>query len=305
MNKSQIMHEVRRYIFMVIACILYAFSLECFLVPSEIVAGGISGLATVINRFVNLEVGIIIIILNIPILLICIKQMGIKFTVNCLITTLVLGFTTTLFAYADPIVKDDRIISAVFGGFIQGIAIGLFCKYRVSSGGTELLGRFMHNVLKFLSIPVFTAIFDGIIVITGAIVMKDVSNVFYALIVIFISSRMSDMILVGINQSKLCYIISDEAENIGEFLIHHSPRGVTKISGVGMYTKMEKGILMTVVKAHQVQELKEVVMALDPKAFVIVSQTYEVLGNGFKLIDKDEEDNIQKALIQTKTKDAN
>lgn len=305
MNKMTFKHEARRYTFMVIACVVYAFSFQCFLVPSNIVAGGISGLTIVVGKYVNLKLGTITLILNIPILLICLKQMGLKFTLNCLLTTFVLSRCIDLFSYVDPIIKDDRIINAVFGGFIQGIAIGLFCKYRVSSGGTELLGRFMHNVLKFFSIPVFTAIFDGIIVITGAIVMKDVSNVFYALIVIFISSRVSDIILVGINQSKLCYIISDEAEVIGEFLIHHSPRGVTKISGIGMYTKMEKGILMTVVKGHQVQELKEIVMALDPKAFVIVSQTYEVLGNGFKLIDKDEEDNIQKALIQTKTKDAN
>lgn len=179
-------------------------------------------------------------------------------------------------------------MGAVFGGVIQGVAIGLFCKYRVSSGGTELLGRFLHNLMPFLSIPVFTAMLDGIIVVSGAICMKSISNVLYALIVIFLSAKMSDMIIIGLNRSKLCYIVTDMPDEIGNYLINHSPRGVTKIDGVGMYSKLDKGILMTVVKAGQLNELKEMVSAIDSKAFVIVSDTSEVLGNGFKEIKNED-----------------
>lgn len=296
--KKEVKKEIRRYFFMVVACVLYAFALECFLVPSSIVAGGISGLATVIHKFINLEVGVIIILCNIPILIISVKSQGIKFTLNCLITTLVLGTATTLMSKFDQIVKDERMLNAVFGGLIQGAAIGLFCKYRVSSGGTELVGRFLHNLFRGISIPVFTAILDSIIVITGAIVMKDVSNLFYALIVIFISSKISDMILVGLNNSKLCYIITDYPDKIGDFLISHSPRGVTKIDGIGMYTKTQKGVLMTVVKNNQIQELKEFVTVLDSNAFVIVSNTTEVLGNGFKTINEDEELSLKKEKLK-------
>lgn len=287
--------EIKRYCFMIIACILYAFAFQCFLVPSSIVAGGVSGLSIVIRQFLNIGNGIIMLIVNVPLILFSLKSLGLKFTINCLITTVVLSATIEIFAYVPPLQK-DKLMNAVFGGVIQGVGIGLFCKYKVSSGGTELAGRFIHNMIKGLSIPVCTAICDSIIVVTGAIVLREVSNVFYALIVIFISSRVSDMILVGINQSKLCYIISDDADKIGEILLNHSPRGITKINAMGMYTKKDRGILMTVVKANQVQELKEYVMVLDPKAFVIVSSTYEVLGNGFKNIDKDDEEKIKKNL---------
>lgn len=273
---------------MIIACALYAFSLDCFLIPNSIVAGGISGLATLLNKYIPVSVGLIIICLNIPILIISIFQEGIKFTVNCLVTTVTLGLTTTLFENIPPIVENDGLMGAVFGGVIQGIAIGLFCKYRVSSGGTELLGRFLHNMMPFLSIPVFTAMLDGVIVIAGAVCMKSISNVLYALIVIFLSAKLSDMIIIGLNRSKLCYIVTDMPDEIGNYLISRSPRGVTKLDGVGMYSKLNKGILMTVVKAGQLNELKEMVSAIDSKAFVIVSETSEVLGNGFKEIKNED-----------------
>lgn len=280
--------EIKRYFMMILACVLYAFSLDCFLVPNSIVAGGISGLATLLSRYIPISVGIIIIACNIPILIISFFEEGVKFTINCLVTTVCLGLATTLFERVPAIVKDNGLMGAVFGGVIQGVAIGLFCKYRVSSGGTELLGRFLHNLMPFLSIPVFTAMLDGIIVVSGAICMKSISNVLYALIVIFLSAKMSDMIIIGLNRSKLCYIVTDMPDEIGNYLINHSPRGVTKIDGVGMYSKLDKGILMTVVKAGQLNELKEMVSAIDSKAFVIVSDTSEVLGNGFKEIKNED-----------------
>lgn len=280
--------EIKRYIMMIIACVLYAFSLDCFLISNNIVAGGISGLSTLLAKYIPISVGILIIICNIPILIISFLREGTKFTINCLITTVTLGLITTAFEYLPPVVEGDSLMGAVFGGVIQGVAIGLFCKYRVSSGGTELVGRFLHTLIPALSIPVFTAFLDGIIVISGAICMKSIENVLYALIVIFLSAKVSDLVLVGLNKSKLCYIISTKPDEVGEFLIQNSPRGVTKLSGVGMYTKKEKGILMTVVRKGGLQTLKELVAQIDENAFVIVSDTSEVLGNGFKQI-KDED----------------
>lgn len=284
--------EIKRYIMMIIACILYAFSLDCFLISNNIVAGGISGLSTLLAKYIPISVGLLIIICNIPILIISFLREGTKFTINCLITTLTLGLMTSLLEYLPPVVEGDSLMGAVFGGVIQGAAIGLFCKYRVSSGGTELVGRFLHTLIPAFSIPVFTALLDGVIVVSGAICMKSIENVLYALIVIFLSAKVSDLVIVGMNKSKLCYIISSKPDEVGEFLIKNSPknspRGITKLNGVGMYTKNEKGILMTVVKRSQLTLVKELVAQVDDKAFVIVSETSEVLGNGFKQI-KDED----------------
>ena len=286
--KLEVKREIKRYIMMVVACCLYAFSLDCFLVPNNIVAGGISGLSVVLANYIPISKGVIIIMCNIPILLICIKQEGIKFTINCLITTGVLGLMTSLFEFIPPVVKDDGIMGAVFGGVIQGVSIGIFCKYRVSSGGTELLGRFLHNRIPAISIPIFTGTLDGVIVIAGAVVCRNIQNVLFALIVIFLASKLTDMVITGLNKSKICYIITDKADMVGEYLINHSPRGVTKMDGIGMYTRLPKGVLMTVVKAGQLTELREMVSDLDPQAFIIVSDTSEVLGNGFKNIKSED-----------------
>ena len=299
--KINVKKEDIRYIYMIIACAIYAFGFCFFIKPYEIVAGGLTGLSLITNRLVpQVSVGTWIIILNIPIILLSFKQEGVKFTVNCLITILVLSGFTNLFEYfvnsnfkIYTAIKDaiagEIMMSVIFGSVLEGIGIGLFCKYRVSSGGTELFGRFIHEwTKKRFSIPLMSGICDAIVVILGCITFSKVASLFYALIIIFIITKVSDLVLIGLGSSELCYIITDDAENIGHFLINNSPRGVTLINGKGMYTDTQKGVLLTVVKKSQLTQLKEWILTLDPKAFMIVSHTNEVLGNGFKHLKEDE-----------------
>jgi uncharacterized membrane-anchored protein YitT (DUF2179 family) len=156
----------------------------------------------------------------------------------------------------------------------------------MSSGGTELLGRITHNVLPFGSIATHVAIFDGLVVVLGAVLLANPENVLYALILIFVSAKLSDMVVYGFTKSKMCYIITEKAEEIAEFLISHSPRGVTMVQGEGMYSKRDKGVLLTCVKNNQVVALKNSIKMLDEDAFVIVSDANEVYGKGFKNIAK-------------------
>lgn len=272
--------EFKRYLFMVLGCISYAFSIYAFLVPNKIVAGGISGAASLIHISSGLPVGVFIIILNIPILIFGLKLKGWVFILRCFITTLVLGLVTELFVNLPPI-TDDPILAAMYGGITQGIGIGLFIKYEVSSGGTELLGRITHNIFPYQSIAMHTAILDCFIVIAGAVFMNNIENVLYALILIFVSAKVSDIIILGVNKSKLCYIITDKPDEISKYLLNNSPRGITMINGVGMYTNMPKSVLMTCVKNNQITQLKLAVKEYDANAFVIINDTNEVFGKGF------------------------
>ena len=186
-----------------------------------------------------------------------------------------------------PQVTDQPLLGALYGGVLQGVAIGLFVKYAVSSGGTELLGRVLRPLLPGLTIPQVIALLDGAVVLAGAVVLHNPENVLYALIVILVSSRVSDMVITGFAKSKLCYIITDRPEEVADLLLQNSPRGVTNLNGTGMYARAPKGVLMTCVKARQLGQLKQLVSAVDPDAFVIVSETTEVLGKGFKQIDEE------------------
>lgn len=266
---------------MVIGCISYALSVRTFLIPCEIVGGGVSGAASLIHILTGLPAGVFIIAINLPILVMGFRLMGYKFIIRCLITTVVLGLFTDILAFV-PKITDNPLLAAMYGGILQGIGIGLFIKFEVSSGGTELLGRVIQHKIKIGSIATYVALLDALVVIVAAVVMKNPENVLYALILIFISAKVSDAIVLGINSSKFCYIITDFPQEIAENLLKNSPRGVTLLNGTGMYTKTPKGVLISCVKSNQFSQLKQIVKELDPHAFVIVTSANEVYGKGFR-----------------------
>lgn len=282
--KTDVKQEIKRYFFMVLGCICYSTSLTAFLIPNEIVGGGVSGAASLINIVTGLPAGLFIFLINLPILILGFRLMGWRFILRCFITTAALSLSTELLTLCFnnvPLITDDKILAALYGGILQGIGIGLFIKYETSSGGTELLGRITYHAMPVLTIAAHVAIFDGLVVVVGAIVLKNVENILYALILIFVSAKISDLLLLGFTKAKLCYVVTEKAEEISDFLVHHSPRGVTLLKGEGMYTKTEKGVIMTCVKNNQIVNLKKWVKELDEHAFVIVCDANEVYGQGF------------------------
>lgn len=286
---KKMIKEVKRYLFMVLGCFCYAASLGVFLIPNKIVGGGVSGAASLIQIITGWPAGIFIVLINAPILIFGFRLMGFKFIIRCFITTTVLGLCTELWDFfaeqtALSQLTQNPLLAALYGGLLQGIGIGLFIKYETSSGGTELLGRITHHVMPFGSIATHVALFDGIVVIVGAFVLENPENVLHALILIFVSAKVSDLIVLGLSKAKMCYVITTKAEEISEYLIAHSPRGVTLIDGQGMYLKQPRGILLTCVKSHQIEALKNVVKQLDQDAFVIVCDANEVYGKGFNRI---------------------
>ncbi len=272
---------------MLLGCLCYGASTSLFLEPTSIVAGGISGLAVTFNYIWNiLPVGMLIIALNLPILLLAIKAQGWRFVLKCLITVVCLGVITDLLAEFSFITETvtDKVICSLYGGVLQGIGIGLFVRFEFSSGGTELLGRLVSNKIKSLKINVCVGILDAIIVIIGTIITwktNGINNMLYALIVIFCSTKVSEIVLVGLEKSKFCFIISEKGAEISELLVKNSPRGVTMITGEGMYTHKNRNVLMTCVKNRQLPQLKHLVYSVDTNAFVIVSDANEVRGKGF------------------------
>ena len=285
-DKATLRGEVLRYMFMIIGCISYSMSLAVFLIPNEIVGGGVSGAASLIELETGLPAGIFIVAINLPILIFGFRLMGWKFILRCFITTATLGLFTELVGYVADItaladITDSPILASLYGGILQGIGIGLFVKHETSSGGTELLGRITHHVLPFGSIATHVAIFDGFVVLLGAFVRSNPENVLHALILIFVSAKVSDIIILGLDKAKMCYIITTKPYEMSDYLLASSPRGITLLNGEGMYTKTEKGVLLTCVKNRQIVPLRRSVRSIDENAFVIVCEATEVYGKGF------------------------
>lgn len=283
-NKLKLLNESKRYLFMVLGCFSYALSLQMFLIPNAIVGGGISGAASLIEIITGLPAGLFIVLLNVPILLLGLRLMGFKFIIRCFITTACLGLATEILSWFTPSLTENSLLAAAYGGLLQGIGIGLFIKYETSSGGTELLGRVTNHALPFGTIATHVAIFDAIVVIVGALTLSNPENILYALILIFISAKVSDVIVLGLTKAKMCYVITTKADEVSNFMLSHSPRGITLLNGTGMYTKTPKDVLITCVKNNQVTFLKSSVKQLDKDAFIIVTDANEVYGKGFKRI---------------------
>lgn len=285
-EKVNVKELILKYTMMLIGCFFYGLSSYAFLVPNNIVAGGLSGLSTAIYYLWGVPVGYLFILFNIPILLCGLKAFGWKFTVNCFITTTVLGLVTELLQIVPPLTANP-LLASMYGGVVQGIGIGIFIKYKVSSGGTELLGRLTKRLVPVGSIAGHVAFFDGVIVIFGAFVTKSIENVLYALILLFISSKISDVIVYGFSSSKMCFIISQNGQELAQKLIENSPRGVTLLNGKGVYSGQDKSVLLTCVKNGQVSALRKQVKLYDETAFVVICDSKQVFGNGFTRIDDD------------------
>ena len=284
-EKKQLFLQLQKLFCMLLGCVVYALGLVMFLSPFSIVSGGMTGLAILLNTlFNNLPLGMMTIALNIPILLLGIRFCGWKFILKCLLTILVLGVFTDLLALVPPI-TDDAILAALYGGVLQGAGIGLFMRSEYSSGGTELLGRMVSRWMRHtVKIPLCIGILDGIIVVLGALLTKNPDNMLYALIVIFGSTKVSELVLMGVGKSKLCIIITDRGEEVSRALLEKSPRGITMLDGRGMYTRRDRDVLLTCIKNRQLPQLKQIVKEVDETAFIIVNDSVEVRGKGFRAL---------------------
>ena len=200
-------------------------------------------------------------------------------------TISVLGVFTDLIVFM-PAMTDNYILAALYGGICQGVGVGLFMRCEYSSGGTELLGRLISRWCKYrIKLPVCIGILDGIIVILGAVLTQNPDNMLYALIVIFVSTKISEMVLMGVEKSKLCIIITDHGEEISRTLLEKSPRGITMMQGQGMYTNRDRNVLLTCIKSRQLPQLKQIVKEVDETAFIIVNDSVEVRGKGFQSLN--------------------
>lgn len=286
-NKQTVVNALKGYICMILGCVVYALSTVLFLAPNSIVAGGAIGLATLIHLLTDgkAQIGVMLVLINAPIFLLGLKYAGWKFILRALLTVATISIIADVMVFL-PGLTDDPILASLYGGIFQGVGVGLFVRCEFSSGGTELLGRLCAKWTKRGSIPVWVGILDAIIVIAGAVCLQKIDNVLYALIVIAVSTKVSEIILVGLEKSKMCIVITDKGEEMGKTLVERSPRGVTLMDGKGMYTDKHHDVILTCVKNRQLTQFRQIVKEVDENAFVIINDSIEVRGKGFKEWDK-------------------
>ena len=290
----------KEYLLIILGSIVTAASINIFLVPYRIAPGGVSGIATVIYYLINgrISVGLLMLILNIPLFLMGIRYIGGKFVVRTLFST---AFLSVVIDITEPLANyfvgkfllnheqmpagSDILLYAIFGGFLMGLGLGLVFRSGATTGGTDLAAKIVHNFIPRFTIGQILLFIDTSVIIFAAVSFGSFQLALYAIVTLYISSKLIDAILEGVNFAKAVFIISDKSDEISQKLMINLDRGVTALKGTGMYTGNDRTVLFCVVHRGQLTQLKELVSNIDKKAFVILTDIREVLGEGFKTYD--------------------
>ena len=259
-----------------------AVSLNFFLEPNTIAPGGVTGLAIIIKKITGVPVYITNLVINIPLFIIGILTLGKAFGAKTLYATVALSFFLKIVPY--EVVTHDLLLASLFGGVLSGIGLGIVFKFGGTTGGTDLAGAILNKFFPTLSTSGFMMSIDLCVVVIAGIANKKVETSLYSIIALYISVKVIDLVLEGIGYAKGCLIITDKPEEISEVLMRDLDRGVTLFKGKGMYSKKEKDVLLCAVNRSQFVRLKEIVSLVDKDAFVMVTEIFEVLGEGFKEI---------------------
>jgi len=272
---------LKRYALTVVGAAIMAISLDLFLVPADIAPGGVSGLAVVINHLTEFPVGLAILALNIPVFILGAKNFSKGFVVVSLFGMISLSLITDAFSFLVPVTR-DILLSSVYGGVLMGCGIGIVFRENASTGGTEIVAHVLRKKFPNFSVGRFVLLIDAVIVLLAGIVYHKWEVVLYSAVTLYISSYIIDLIVEGGDFAKVAYVVSDKPKEISDEISMKLEHGTTALKASSMYTGNDKTVLMCVVKKYEIGKLKEIIQATDSNAFVIVSDTREVLGNGFK-----------------------
>lgn len=273
--------RLRDYAGITLGAILTATALNMFLIPNKIAAGGVSGMATVLHYATGWPVGVIMLSLNIPLLVAGVKVLGASFGIYTLFGAGVLSLAIDLLAPYTPTLTQDLLLNALYGGILSGIGMGLVFRFGGTTAGTDVLAAILH---KLFGVSVGQALLgaDFFVIAVAGIIFGSAELSLYALISLYLTSKIIDLVQEGWSTAKAFFVMSDKNPLIAKTILQELGRGVTFLAGKGAYSGAERDILFCVVSTREVTRLKDLVYHSDPKAFVIVTDAHEVLGEGFK-----------------------
>ncbi len=280
--------RVRDYAFILLGSLVQAISMRLFLVPAQLVSGGISGAAQIINFYTHWPIGLMVFIGNAPLFILGWRFLGgRRFALRTAAAITFFSFFTdflTLFIPAKGITQ-DLVLNSLYGGITLGIGLGLVYRGRGTSGGSDILARILNNRL---SIPLSQSymITDTLVVLAGGFAFNW-ERALYGLIVIYVSGLVAEMVSEGSSIFRTAMIITSQPDEVSRRVLKEMVRGLTILPGTGAYTGAPRPVLYCVITRPEVNQLKELVREVDPQAFMVIGIAHEALGEGFKpLVDK-------------------
>ena len=280
---KKIPEELKNAIYILVGLTCCSAAYNLYLIPNNIAAGGFTGVGQLINHFFPISVGTVGLILNVPLFLLSMKRLGLRFGLRSFAA--MLGLSLFIDHIPFPVATDDMLLATVFGGVLGGVGFGLILRGNATTGGSDMLASLIHRALPFVRVSVGIFAVDGLVIIASAFVF-DQQAAMYALICVFLMNLLVDIVLEGPNSAHSYIVISDRPDEIAHRVMEEMEHGVTALPAKGMYSGQEKKLLLIVVHRLETIELRRIVFSIDPRAFVIANKTHEVLGEGFTELDR-------------------
>lgn len=296
LNLGKVLSILKSYLLITFGAGITALAIDIFLVPYRIAPGGLSGLATVIYYLTNgkLSIGVTMLAINVPLFLMGYKFIGRKFFIRTLYGTILLSVIIDssekyIGNVAQKLLLDgtlssttpDILLYSIIGGFLSGVGLGIVLKMDGTTGGTELAAKLLNKLFRGLTIGQMLLAIDAVIILFAIITFNSILIGLYSLVSLFITTKVIDAIVEGVDYARAIFIISEKQDEISRRLLVELDRGVTELKGRGVYSGKDKNVLLCVAARTQVQQLKEIVHEIDKNAFMILTDVREVLGEGF------------------------
>ena len=270
-----------------VGCALFSVGFNLFLLPNDLNAGGLSGIAMLLVHLLGWgSVGVFTAIMNLPLFILAGMKIGRKFFFGSLVGMALSAVLLDLFAIL-PVPETEPLIGALYGGVICGVGLGAVFTSGVSTGGSDIIVRLLKLRYRNMPIGSITIIFDAFVALLTGIVFRNITVTLYSGVAIFVIGQVIDAVVYRFDYSKVALIITKEHEKVAQVIWEKLDRGVTYLQGEGAYSGSQTKVVLTAVKKQQLADLKGLVVETDPNAFIIVQEAHQVLGDGFSRYSKD------------------
>ena len=276
------MKKWKSVLFTVLGTMITGFAIGSFLTPNKVVGGGASGISTILYHTLGFQPGVSFFVLNIIFLLLGLTVLGKKFILKTLLGISLLSGFTQIFSLF-PIYTENLILSALFGGALYGLGIGMSFAAGASTGGTDIIGRIIQTKLPFVPIGNLLLVVDGVIIAISLIIFKNLELTLFGIFTLFVSAYFVDFVISKLNVSRIAFVITGKGEEISRKLVSTSPRGVTLLEVKGMYTETNKQMLFCALKESESEAFQKKILEMDPESFIVFSESQRIKGNGFYL----------------------
>ena len=281
--------DIRDYVLILVGAFIQALALRLFLVPANLVSGGISGLAQLIYHYVDFPIGMMVLLGNIPLFILGWQHLGgPRFVIRTILSILSFSIFVDVLAFFLPAegVTNDLVLNTLYGGLILGIGLGIVYRGRGTSGGSDILGRILNKNMG-ITISQAYLITDSLVVL-GAGFVFGWTQALYGLVLIYVSGLAAEISLQGMNIVRSAMIVTTHTDEVAQAIMQNLERGVTIFPGTGAYTGEPRNVIYCAVSRMEINRLKILVHDIDPNAFMVIGQAQEALGEGFAPLKADD-----------------